>query len=303
MTPLDSLDQPTALPGGSLRRARRGEGDAGLLSPSLLSHELRAPLASVHSALSLLQERLGGKLGREELDILSLALKNTERLSGLIDDILDYSKLQAGKMALALEATSPRAVIQESMDSLKAWSLTRGVKLLRAPESEPLSRVLADPKRVVQVLTNLLSNAVKFTQAGGKVEISAAAGRHEHAGTVVFSVKDTGCGIPPLALERLFRPFEQAARAAAPRGPCPPGSDWDRGTGIGLALAKSMVEMQGGRIWAESWRGLGSTFRFSLPIHPRDLPRPMRVYPQPIRYHGLLISVFRRLNVFLSYFV
>jgi signal transduction histidine kinase len=138
----------------------------------------------------------------------------------------------------------------------------------------------------VQVLVNLLSNAIKFTPEGGRIEVSAAPGRDEHLGTIVFTVKDTGPGIPGKDIERIFRCFEQSAL----------GAKTSKGTGLGLTLAKAMVELQGGRIWAESAQGLGATLTFTLPISRSDTARPVMTYPQRAEYHGLLVNWFRRLN-------
>jgi len=260
---------------------------------SYLSHELRAPLTSIHSALLMLKEGLGDRLDENSRRTLALALKNASRLSSLIDDILDHSKLQAGKMTLNRRPEPPASLIQEAVDGLMPWAISKGVRLLRVESDEPLPRAAADPQRTVQVLTNLVSNAIKFTLPGGRVHVSAKAGRGEHAGTVVFSVADSGPGVPPQDRERIFQCFEQSVSE---------GRKISKGTGLGLTLAKAMVELQGGRIWVEGWRGLGATFRFTIPITREDLSRPVKVYPKPLQYHGILLDVFRRLNAFLAFF-
>ena len=259
---------------------------------SYMTHELRAPLTSVRSALGLLEEQLDGRLQADERHVLSLALKNADRLAGLINDILDFSKVQSGKMSMQLETLDPQALIQEALESLQAWSISRGVRLSRAADVAGLPRVRGDARRIVQVLTNLISNAIKFTPAGGRVEVTARMGRNEHTGTIVFAVKDSGCGIPSQDLEKVFHAFEQSAE----------GRKMSNGTGLGLTLAKSMVELQGGRIWAESWKGLGSTFHFTVPIVSEDLSVPVEVYAKPTEYHGLLVDAFRRFNAVLAAF-
>lgn len=261
------------------------------INASYLTHELRAPLTSVRSALLLLQEKLDGKLSDDEAQLLLLALKNSDRLGGLISDIMSYSKIRSGKLSMHPQSVYPRLLVQEAIDGMKAWSLSKGVKLLRSPEEEPLPRVSADPQRVHQILTNLISNAIKFTNPGGRIEVTTKIGRHEHAGTIVFSVKDTGCGIDPEERDTIFQAFEQSSKG---------GPKMSQGTGLGLTLAKAMVELQGGRIWVESWKGLGSTFRFTLPIAAHDMAKPVRVYPKPTEYHGILVRAFRRLNAFIT---
>ena len=259
---------------------------------SYMTHELRAPLTSIRSALGMLEELLKSRLQPDERQILSLALKNSDRLAFLINDILDFSKVQAGKMSLALAPADPHALIQETVDSLQAWAISKGVRLGRVKADGPLPRVNGDAQRILQVLTNLLSNAIKFTPAGGRVEASARMGRSEHAGTIVFSVRDSGCGIAAQDLERIFNCFEQSSLGVKVSG----------GTGLGLTLAKAMVELHGGRIWAESWRGLGSTFHFTIPILTQDLAQPVEVYPKATEYHGLFVDAFRRLSAVVAAF-
>lgn len=223
---------------------------------SYLTHELRAPLTSVRSALNILADELKDRLQPDERQMLAIAIKNSERLGGLINDILDYSKLQGGGIQLEPKPCTARDLLQEAVDSLQAWALTKGVKLLRVESEEAPPQVQADPGRTAQVLVNLLSNAIKFTPRGGRVEVSAKPGSGRLWGQVVFSVKDSGCGIRAEDLSRVFNVFETSA-ATGRKG---------EGTGLGLTLAKSFVELQGGKIWAESWHGHGSTFRFTLPV-------------------------------------
>ena len=259
---------------------------------SYMTHELRAPLTSIRSALGILHDQLDGRLASDERQVLNLALKNSERLNFLINDILDFGKIRAGKMTMSLEDARPEELISEALDSMRSWAVAKGLRLVCVEPEEPLPRVFVDRKRTVQVLINLLSNAIKFTPAGRKVEVSAARGRHEHLGTIAFKVKDSGPGIAREDIERIFRCFEQSAL----------GVKTSEGTGLGLTLAKAMVELQGGRIWAESWQGLGATFIFTLPILQSDMARPVEAYPKQIEYHGLLVNVFRRMNSFIGAF-
>ena len=257
---------------------------------SYMTHELRAPLTSVRSALSLLDMNLEGRLSTDEKETLRLALRNAERLGGLIDDIMDFAKLRSGKMEVSCEALEPHSLLDEAAQSLSSWALAKGVKLVKADPSEPLPRVWADRRRVVQVLTNLLSNAIKFPPAGGRVELSARLGRYQHAGTVQFRVKDTGPGIPAEDLEKVFRCFEQSAL----------GAKCSQGTGLGLTLARTMVELMGGRIWAESWPGLGATLSFTLPLVADNSRRAVVAYKKPLEMGGLLVGLTRRLNSFVA---
>jgi len=258
---------------------------------SYMTHELRAPLTSIRSALGLLELAIA-KMTPEERQTLHLAVRNAERLDGLINDIMDFSKIRSGKLPLEVLPQDPQELLAEACDSLRAWAVAKGVRLIRVESDEPLPRVAADRRRTVQVLINLLSNAIKFTPAGGKVEVSARLGRHDHTGTVEFRVKDSGPGIPHQDLERIFQCFEQSAQ----------GAKMSSGTGLGLTLAKAMVELQSGRIWAESWKGLGAEFHFTIPVVQGDITRPVRVYPKPVEYHGILVGIYNRLNAFVTTF-
>ncbi|TPW19893.1 MAG: Two-component hybrid sensor and histidine kinase regulator [Elusimicrobia bacterium] len=253
---------------------------------SYMTHELRAPLTSVRSALGLLAINLEGRLTPEEAETLRLAARNAERLGGLIDDVMDFTKSRAGRVEVSCEALVPEALLDEAVESLRSWAVAKGVRLGRAAAEEPLPRIWADRRRTVQALTNLLSNAIKFTPAGGRVELSARLGRHHHQGTVQFRVKDTGPGIPAKDLERVFRCFEQSAL----------GMKASSGTGLGLTLAKTMVELMGGRIWAESWPGLGATLCFTLPLVAPCAAKPVQAYPKPLEVSGLLVTLAKRLN-------
>ena len=239
---------------------------------SYMTHELRAPLTSIRSALGILEMQLNGRLAAEESSVLRMALRNAERLSLLINDIMDFTKVQAGKLTMEAAPVQPEEILQEAVDSLRAWAVSKGIRMIRVERDEPLPRVLADRKRMVQVVTNLLSNAIKFTPQGGKIDVSARLGGYDHIGTVVFRVKDSGPGIDPSNLKVIFKTFEQSAL----------GAKTGSGTGLGLTLSKAMVELQGGRIWAESWKGLGASFLFTAPIFSGDTTAPVRLASAPV---------------------
>jgi signal transduction histidine kinase len=251
-----------------------------------MTHELRAPLTSIRSALGILEMQLGSRLSAEERQILNMATRNSDRLDSLINDIMDFSKVRAGKMDLKLSNLQPEEVLQEAIESLRSWAVAKGIRVFRVESDEPMPLVRADRQRTLQVITNLLSNAIKFTPAGGKIEVSTQLGRFEHLGTVVLRVKDSGPGVPASELGKIFASFEQSAL----------GAKQGTGTGLGLTLAKAMVELMGGRIWAESWKGLGAMFQFTLPIMSGDPKAKVQTYPQPARYGGILVNVYKRLN-------
>ncbi|MBI5631694.1 MAG: HAMP domain-containing histidine kinase [Elusimicrobia bacterium] len=261
---------------------------------SYLTHELRAPVTAIRLGLEILLEQVAERLQGEEKQILSLAIRNTARLESLVNDILDYSKIAAGKMALEKRPCDARALLSETAASLQSMATARGVKLLKEEGGEPLPRVSAEPRRVVQILTNLISNGIKFTSPRGRVAVSAKKGEFEHEGTVVFRVKDAGPGIPAQNLKSIFEAFTQVPGTPSAAG----------GTGLGLALSKRMVELHGGQIWAESWPGAGgASFYFTIPIVPEDMGRKITPYPEPVQYSGLLVRVSRRISAFLALFV
>jgi len=263
------------------------------IQASYLTHELRAPVTAIRLGLEMLQEQVTRRLEADEKQMLTLAIKNTARLEGLINDIMDYSKIVAGKMTVTREPCEARALINDAVDAMQTMALSKGVKLAKEVE-DGLPRVSAEARRVVQVLTNLISNAIKFSPTRGTVTVSVKAGRYEHAGALVFRVKDMGCGIPAEDIEKVFDMFVQSATS---------GQKKTVGTGLGLTLARAMVALHGGRIWAESWKGAGASFSFTIPVAAEDMVRKIDLYPKPLEYHGLLVEVYRRINAVLAMFV
>jgi signal transduction histidine kinase len=284
-----SAPAPAPKPAAS-RPARKPEPK---VQAAYLAHELRAPVTSIRLGLEILSEQIEGRLEADEKQMLALAVRNTQRLEGLVNDIMDYSKIAAGKMAIAKEPCEARALIDDAADSMRAAAVAKGVKLVK-DVSPLLPRVAAEDRRVVQVLINLLSNAIKHTPTRGTVTLTAAEGRYEHQGTILFKVKDNGCGIAQEQLEKVFGLFEQASTSRVRLA---------EGTGLGLTLARAMVELHGGRIWAESWKGCGATFCFTIPIAPIDMVRPIAVYAEPLEFSGLLADFSRRFNAVLALFV
>ncbi len=261
------------------------------LPAAYLTHELRAPVTAIRLGLEILQEQIEGRLQPSEQQMLSVAVRNTARLETLVNDIMDYSKVVAGKLSIEKTPCEPRGLIRDAADGLRATALAQGVKLVLA-DGEPLPRIAAEPRRIVQILTNLISNGIKFTPARGRVTISAELGKREHEGTVLFKVKDTGRGIPAQDLEKIFDMFTRCSNVTEVEG-----------TGLGLTLARQMVQLHGGRIWADSWRGVGATFLFTIPIVAEDLGRPIKVYPREREFSGLLVNLAKHLNAFLALFV
>ncbi|MFA5137930.1 MAG: HAMP domain-containing sensor histidine kinase [Elusimicrobiota bacterium] len=247
------------------------EGDLQQKTAAYLTHELRAPLAAIQCALDILNESVGSELPEERRNMLLIAMRNARRLQDLINDILDLSRLQSGRMNLFPVPCPPAKILKDAVESLLPSAQKKGVRLT-AVASEGCPEVSADFRRSAQVLVNLVSNAIKFTPAGGSVEVRAETGVRDDAGYVAFSVRDTGCGIAPEDLKKIFRYFVQVGDKRRE----------GEGTGLGLALARSLVELQGGTLGVESEPGKGTTFRFTLPVHiPLKEKEPISARPRP----------------------
>jgi two-component system cell cycle sensor histidine kinase PleC len=218
-----------------------------------MSHELRTPLNAINGFSEIMLAEMFGPLGDGRYkDYAQDILNSGQHLLALINDILDMSKIEAGKMALSFEQVTVEDLAEEAARLIRTRAEAAGLTLTL--ELPPLPEIEADYRAVKQVLLNLLSNAVKFTPRGGRVSISA-----EQVGgdTVRIAVRDTGIGIAAEDLERLARPFEQIESQQAKT---------QQGTGLGLALSKALVEMHGGSLGLESAPGQGTVASFRLPV-------------------------------------
>lgn len=213
-----------------------------------VSHELKTPITAIRAHL----ENLLDGVEEPNHEVLEVMLAQSERLGRLVEQLLDLSRLESGEVPLRREEVSLGPLVTQVMSEIEVASADRDVDV-RSDVPDDLPSIEADPERVHQVIFNLVDNAVRFTPEGGEVRIQA----HRHNGSVEVSVADTGVGIPPEALPRLFERFYRVDPARARE---------DGGTGIGLAIARSVVEAHGGTIRAESEPGQGSTFTFDLPV-------------------------------------
>jgi signal transduction histidine kinase len=220
---------------------------------AFLTHELRAPLTAILCALELMKEETEAS-GEGKGPMLEAALRNARRLNALIDDVMDSSKIQAGRMRMKPRPCDPLEIVRETAVSMRPWAARQKISLIVNGDRD-LPPVLTDCRRTVQAMTNLVSNALKFTPEGGSITIKIERGAREFAGSVLFSVTDTGPGLSPEEAKSVFRYFVQGEK----------GAEREDGTGLGLPLARSFVEMLGGMMWAESAPGRGATFRFTLP--------------------------------------
>ena len=220
-----------------------------------MSHELRTPLNSIIGFSELLRERLFGELNEKQAEYTEDILSSGRHLLSLINDILNISKVEAGRMELELAAFDLPVAIDNAHTFVRERATTHGVTL-DVKVDERLSEFVGDERKIKQILLNLLTNAVKFTPEGGRIEINA----RPINGAVEISVRDTGVGIAPEDQSRIFEEFRQLRSEHAHKE--------GEGTGLGLTLAKKFVELHGGRIWVESEISKGSKFTFTLPISP-----------------------------------
>jgi signal transduction histidine kinase len=236
-----------------------------------MSHELRTPLNAIIGFSDVLLERMSGELSGRQAEYVRDILDSGRHQLALINDILDLSKVEAGRMELALSSFPLADVLATALTLVREQAVRRGIAL-ELTIDPAVTTVVADERKLKQVVVNLLANAVKFTPAGGQVTLSARA----LADAIEIAVRDTGPGIAPADQGRIFEEFAQARTKAAT----------SEGTGLGLTLAQKFVALHGGRIWVESVLGEGSTFRFTLPVRratagdsPRD-DAPARAIPR-----------------------
>ena len=233
---------------------------------SNVSHELRTPLTAIKGAVDLLLREVPGPLNENQAHHLSRVRSNTQHLAGLINDLLDLSKIEEGKIQLDAGRVSLGGLVHEVMETVKPMAAEKPV-LLEVDVPEPSVLVWADRDKGTQVLMNLIGNAIKFTPCDGTIGVSAA---NDLKGWVRVSIRDAGPGIPTSEQEKIFEKFYQVTQDGGPK---------PKGTGLGLAISKALVELHGGKIWVESEPGRGSTFSFTLPISgSRHLPSP---HPSP----------------------
>jgi signal transduction histidine kinase len=217
-----------------------------------LSHEFRTPITSINMSIDILNQEIAGPLNAKQRELIGATKEDCFRLTKLARELLQLSKLESGRLQLKNEELTIHSVIDFSLRPLQLQFQEKNVRLVTdiAPD---IPRLVADEQQISWVITNLVTNALKYTDAGGTVTIRA----REEAEGLLLEVEDTGQGISEEHLERIFDKFVQVRKTSYST----PGS-----VGLGLAIAKEIVEMYGGRIWARSRPGKGSTFSFMLPL-------------------------------------
>jgi signal transduction histidine kinase len=222
---------------------------------AVVAHDLRNPLNVVMLARGLLAEN--DTSGERRNQLLAVMQRATQRMNRLVEDLLEVVRQESGKMTLVLQAVPARDILEQTAEMCGATATEQNISL-EVRESPPDLMVTADEERILQVMSNLVGNALKFVPRGGGIVLDCQRKDTE----ALFSVADTGPGIPPEDLGRLFEKFWQRRRSDT------------RGVGLGLAIARGIVDAHGGRIWAESTLGKGATFYFTLPAVAQRVAEP-----------------------------
>lgn len=215
-----------------------------------VSHELRSPLAAIQKNLAIILDQTAGAINDNQKEFLALAKGNVERLTRLINDLLDLSKIESGKMELKRSRIDLSSLIRNAVIAFTGWFREKGITAHLELPKTPLEAEV-DGDKITQVLNNLISNALKFTPEKGQIRVAL-----KEADPLEVSVADSGIGIAPQDLARIFNKFEQVSSQQ---------TNGIHGTGLGLPLAKEIVERHGGKVWVRSDIGKGSVFTFTLP--------------------------------------
>lgn len=220
---------------------------------SIASHQLKAPLAEVSWEIELLLSKNQEGLNERQRELINRISKSNDRMGKLVNDLLDVARIEQGKLALVREKFAISELIDRVVDNNRILAQAGNVQI-KVSKSKGVSEVFADRRRIGVVLDNLISNAIKYTKNKGLVKVSVS----RIGERVIICVKDNGIGIPKHQRENVFEKFFRSDNAARYQV---------AGTGLGLYIAKNIVEQSGGRIWFESEAGIGSTFCFSLPLN------------------------------------
>jgi len=246
---LDSRKRPTGvilLLEDVTRELQQDELKRGVIST--VSHQLKTPLTSLRMAIYLLLEEKAGLLTPKQMELLVAAREESDRLHSILSSLLDISRIESGKMRMDLKPADPQGMVLKQVDGFRSAARDRGIDL-RTELSDEIPQVMADPPQIGYVLANCISNALKYTEPGGTVTVSVVAGDE----SLCFAVEDTGRGIPPEHLDRIFEQFFRV-----------PGQESSTGEGLGLAIAREIVEAHGGTIKIESKEGEGTSLTFCL---------------------------------------
>jgi len=220
---------------------------------SMASHELKTPLTSIIGYISVFLGDYKNKIPKEDFDLLNRSLISAQQLLRLVQNLLSVNKIEKEQLAVSLEPLDYYLVLSKSVEDLRSQANLKNIVLTLFPQKEPVPKVLADPLRLGEVVTNLVANAINYTPAGGKVDIFTQVSPDK----ITTTVSDTGVGIPKEAIPHLFNKFFRVSNQLQKA---------NKGTGLGLYIAKSIIEKLHGKIWVESEEGGGSKFSFTIPV-------------------------------------
>jgi signal transduction histidine kinase len=226
-----------------------------------MSHEMRTPMSGVIGRAALL---LDSDLSPEQREHAETVRRSGEALLAIINDILDFAKIEAGQLELEAAPFALRALLGETLKTLASLAHQKGLELACDVQPDVPDGLLGDPGRLGQVLVNLAGNAIKFTERGSVAVHVCAGALGDDEVTLHVAIRDTGIGIAPEQHAAIFEPFVQADGSTTPQ---------DGGPGLGLAISRRLVHLMGGRIWVESQAGRGSTFHFTARLRPALRPR------------------------------
>ncbi len=222
---------------------------------SMVSHELRTPLTAIKESINIVFEGVGSDSIEQSKNFLGIAKRSVDRLARLIDDVLNFHKLELGKVDFNIEENDINKAVREIKEMMQPVAIEKGLKFI-IDLDENIPKIKFDKDKIIQVMSNLVNNSIKFTEDGSVTVTTAVEGDN----TVRVSVKDTGCGISEENIPKLFQKFEQFGDGNGRK---------TGGTGLGLSISREIIMKHKGKIWAESTWGEGATFHFVLPIREK----------------------------------